>query len=299
MKSKRLLLVEDEEILSFIIDNALSEQGYEVHTEPDGQAAWDRLCAGDTDFATIILDREMPRMDGMTLLRKIKATPSLAQVPVVIETATSDSASVREGLDSGAYYYLTKPLQIELLQSIVHAAVEQFHQHLAIRQSMGEAERAYTFLHQGRLYFRTVAEASLLARLCARACAEPEKAVQGLQELLVNAVEHGNLGIRYSDKTELVLAGNWQDEVARRLALPDLRERRVEVHVMRDGPNVSFTIRDQGEGFDWQRYLDFDPERAFDPHGRGIAMARLMSFDRLEYQGKGNVVVAVTRAAAD
>jgi hypothetical protein len=51
------------------------------------------------------------------------------------------------------------------------------------------------------------------------------------------------------------------------------------------------TIQDEGDGFDWQKYLDFDPERAFDPHGRGIAMARMMSFDALEYQGKGNTVV--------
>ncbi|MBL8472018.1 MAG: response regulator [Rhodocyclaceae bacterium] len=297
MKNQRLLLVEDEEILSFIIDNALSEQGYEVHTEPDGQAAWERLSGGDTNFATIILDREMPRMNGITLLRNIKATPAIADVPVVIETGTSDAASVREGLDAGAYYYLTKPLQIELLQTIVRAAVEQFNQRRDMRQSMGEAERAYTFLEQGRLCFRSVTEASLLARLCARACAEPEKAAHGLQELLVNAVEHGNLGIRYADKTQLVLAGNWQDEVARRLALPEFRERRVEIQVMREGPNICFTIRDEGEGFDWQRYLEFDPARAFDPHGRGIAMARLMSFDRLQYQGRGNVVVAVTRAA--
>ena len=44
--------------------------------------------------------------------------------------------------------------------------------------------------------------------------------------------------------------------------------------------------------FDWQRFLTFDPERAFDPNGRGIAMARMMSFATLEYQGRGNVVVA-------
>jgi hypothetical protein len=42
----------------------------------------------------------------------------------------------------------------------------------------------------------------------------------------------------------------------------------------------------------WDKFLSFDPDRAFDPNGRGIAMARMMSFASLEYQGKGNVVVA-------
>ena len=45
-----------------------------------------------------------------------------------------------------------------------------------------------------------------------------------------------------------------------------------------------------------QRYLTFDPERAFDPNGRGIAMAKMLSFSELEYRGKGNQVVATVRA---
>ena len=44
-------------------------------------------------------------------------------------------------------------------------------------------------------------------------------------------------------------------------------------------------------GFDWQAYIDFDPRRAFDPNGRGIALARKLSFKRIEYLGCGNRVV--------
>ena len=51
-------------------------------------------------------------------------------------------------------------------------------------------------------------------------------------------------------------------------------------------------IVDQGDGFDWQKFLEFDPERAFDPNGRGIAMARLTSFASLAYEGRGNIVTA-------
>ena len=54
-----------------------------------------------------------------------------------------------------------------------------------------------------------------------------------------------------------------------------------------------FHIRDEGEGFDWRSYLQFDPERAFDTHGRGIALARNLSFARLIYQGRGNEVLAI------
>lgn len=50
-------------------------------------------------------------------------------------------------------------------------------------------------------------------------------------------------------------------------------------------------MTDEGNGFDWNKYLEMSPDRAFDMHGRGIAMARMLSFDDLQYQGKGNVVV--------
>ena len=115
--------------------------------------------------------------------------------------------------------------------------------------------------------------------------------VLGLQELLTNAVEHGNLGISYADKTRLVLENRWADEVERRLAQPGWGRRTVTVTLSREAGDITLTIQDEGDGFDWRKYLEFDPERAFDPHGRGIAMARMMSFDALDYQGNGNTVV--------
>ena len=107
---------------------------------------------------------------------------------------------------------------------------------------------------------------------------------------MINAVEHGNLGITYAEKTELVLGGRWHAEVDRRLALPENAPKKVEVHFSRRPAAFEVTIRDQGKGFDFSRYLDFDPRRLFDPHGRGIAMARADCFDSVEYQAPGNVV---------
>ena len=54
---------------------------------------------------------------------------------------------------------------------------------------------------------------------------------------------------------------------------------------------MQITITDQGVGFDCQSYLTIDENRAFDSHGRGIAMAKMLSFDGLEYRGVGNQVV--------
>ena len=147
-------------------------------------------------------------------------------------------------------------------------------------------------LEEGLFRFRDLDQARLLASFLARACPEPARTVTGLQELLANAVEHGNLGLSYGDKSALLKEGTWDQEIQRRLDLPEYRGRSAQVRFIREADRLSFTLQDQGAGFDWRGYLDFAPERAFDLHGRGIALARRMSFDSLEYQGNGNTVVA-------
>ena len=87
-------------------------------------------------------------------------------------------------------------------------------------------------------------------------------------------------------------------EVQRRLSMPQYAGRQAEVRFERNGGDVHFTIRDCGDGFDWLRYFDIDPARAFDTHGRGILMARHFSFHALEYRGCGNEVVATIRTEA-
>ena len=294
-ENAEILLVEDEEIIAMILQNALVKGGYRVTTAADGLAAWEMLAANPTRFETILLDREMPRMNGITLLRKIKEDDQLASIPVIMETAAGDLESVKEGLAAGAYYYLTKPFQTGLLLSVVKAAVLQLREQRDLQETVRQAERPFALLEQCRFRFRTPEDGRMLANFFARFCPEPEKTVIGLQELLLNAVEHGNLAISYAEKTELMMNGTWLDEIAARLALPQYSKRNVEAEFLRCGDEIRFTIRDEGAGFDWKPYLEFDPERAFDPHGRGIAMSRQISFDRLEYQGCGNVVTAAIR----
>jgi hypothetical protein len=57
-------------------------------------------------------------------------------------------------------------------------------------------------------------------------------------------------------------------------------------------------IIDEGNGFDWRKYLELSPDRITDPHGRGIATSRMMSFDSLEYLGVGNEVRCTVKLAA-
>ena len=147
-------------------------------------------------------------------------------------------------------------------------------------------------MHQGRFELRTLDEARHLAELLAYAFPDPSRTQLGLTELLVNGVEHGNLNLSYTEKSALLKAGTLDHEIASRLTLPDYAQKRVRVSLDRTEAVLRMSITDDGEGFDWSQYLDLDGARSTDGHGRGIAMAKAISFDKLDFQGCGNQVVA-------
>jgi anti-sigma regulatory factor (Ser/Thr protein kinase) len=148
-------------------------------------------------------------------------------------------------------------------------------------------------LHDGRFTFRTLDEARSLASMVASVFPDPMRVEVGICELLLNAVEHGNLEITYDEKTQLLASGRLEEEVAHRSMLPRYADRHAVVEIQRGATEIRLIVKDQGGGFDWRPYLDFSEERAPDSHGRGIATARLLCFTRLEYRGNGNEVVAV------
>lgn len=288
----KILLVEDDEIIAGIIEEILSAKGFAVVTVGNGQTAWSMLQDGLPGLDTILLDRELPGMNGMDLLRGLKTLPGYEQLPVVMETAADDPGSIREGMEQGVYYYLTKPFEPDLLLAIVNGAVAQYRDYQAMRKTVEQAEQTLWFLDSGVFHIQTLEEAHTLAGALAKIRPELRRAGLGLQELMINAIEHGNLGISYREKTELVLEERLLEEVERRRSLPEYRDKFVELRFERLPEVFRFTIHDQGQGFEWDKYLDFDIERIFDPNGRGIAMARKISFDSLDYLGNGNTVVA-------
>jgi hypothetical protein len=141
-------------------------------------------------------------------------------------------------------------------------------------------------------------EAQDLALVLAEASMDSHRTVNGYSALLINAVEHGNLGIGYADKSQLLQEGRWADEIESRLHHPSYSDRKVNVVLEKTVTSTAVTITDQGRGFNWHNYLDFKPERAFDLHGRGIAISRAVSFDSIGYLGNGNTVVTTVNMSS-
>ncbi|WP_295005922.1 response regulator [uncultured Dechloromonas sp.] len=296
MDKERVLVVDDEQLNLFIIEEFLEQEDIELEMHSNPLDAWSSLSAPESNFSLVVLDRMMPELDGMELLRRMKREARFADVPVIMQTAASSPDQVREGLEAGAYYYLTKPYEPEALISIVRAALEDRRGRRQLRSRAARLEEAQALIRTVEYSFVTLEDIASLVPVLADMCPVPDVVAPGLSDLMVNAVEHGNLGVTYQEKSLLKWEGDWEGEIQRRLALPQFQGRFATVRVERDAQSLTFTITDQGGGFVWDKFLSFDPDRAFDPNGRGIAMARMMSFSSLEYQGKGNVVVArVTR----
>lgn len=296
MSRWHLLAVDDEPLNLEIIREYLDDPRMDLDLSPNAELAWRRLETSVVPYDLVILDRMMPGMTGIEMLRRMKADTRFRNIPVIMQTAAAAPDQVREGIEAGAYYYLTKPYEPAALTAIVRAALADVDERTAALGRSAEQTHTLRLLESAEWRFANLDEANRLAGLLASLCPTPETASMGLTELMVNAIEHGNLGISYEEKTRLKRDDSWEAEVTRRLALPEFAGKVARVHMARTAEGLIFTIRDQGRGFDWRRYLDFDPERAFDPNGRGIAMARMMSFARLEYRDCGNEVTAVVAA---
>lgn len=299
MTAGTILAVDDERVVLRIIREYLETNDFEVVTASDGAQGLAILNQDPERFDAVVLDRMMPVMDGMELLKTIRADPRLFHLPVVMQTAATAAKQVQEGIDAGAFYYITKPYDEGTLVAIVRSAVKNSRQTREMLRGMAEGTMGVDLLREGTFEVRTPQDGKAVAWMIAQQAESAVPVMMGLVELINNAIEHGNLQIGWSGKSELAHAGLLDQEVIRRLTLAENQNKRVQVWFKRDGCRVTVSIKDQGVGFDWEPYTHITPDRVYDAHGRGIVTARTLSFDSVEYLENGSRVVVEFSAIED
>ena len=292
MNRDRVLIIDREQSNLDLIARLLANEPLILDLQTDSSAAWKKLESTNDHYSLVIIDSAMPDLDGIGFLHRLRANPRFGGVQVIMQTSATSPEKVSEGMQAGAYYYLFKPFRPEALISIVRGAIEDHRNQRSVRHLIKHQEAAQQLLLWAEYRFRDLHDINHLVPILAGFTPKPHLTASGLADLMVNAVEHGNLGITYQEKARLKLDGGWEAEIDRRLTLPANRDRFAFVRIEKEKTQIRYTITDQGDGFDWWRFLEFDPERAFDPNGRGIALARRTSFSGLEFPGKGNVAVA-------
>jgi two-component system cell cycle response regulator len=118
-KKRRILVVDDHEDNIELLRARLEARGYEVEGASDGQAALDAVQRTCPDL--ILLDVMMPKMDGMEVVKRLKANKALPFIPVIMQTALDSTENKVEGLDAGADDYITKPINFAELEARVNS----------------------------------------------------------------------------------------------------------------------------------------------------------------------------------
>lgn len=132
----KILIVEDEKKVAAFIKKGLEEEYYTVDTAPDGLQGLELALHDEYDL--IILDIMLPRMDGISLLKELRAEH--IQTPVMMLTAKDTLEDKVEGLDSGADDYLTKPFAFEELLARVRALLRRYDTEKSVYLKAGDLE---------------------------------------------------------------------------------------------------------------------------------------------------------------
>ncbi|WP_159997425.1 response regulator transcription factor [Roseomonas sp. 18066] len=160
----RLLVAEDEPHIAADLRGALEQAGYAVDLAVDGEAAW--FQAEVEAYDAMILDLGLPRLDGLSLLRRLRGAGST--MPVLILTARDGWREKVEGIDAGADDYLAKPFRMEELLARLRAILRRAAGHASALLVAGPLEldtRSRTVAVDGRALALTALEYRLLAYL--------------------------------------------------------------------------------------------------------------------------------------
>ena len=113
IKKQRILAVDDEPNILRSVKYYLEKAGYIIQTATDGEEALERIKERRPDL--IILDINMPKMDGMGLLQILKSDPGSSGIKVIFLSGKNSDEDLQKGWASGADYYITKPYSVQTL----------------------------------------------------------------------------------------------------------------------------------------------------------------------------------------
>jgi len=123
LRGRGVLIVDDESSMRELLGIMLQNEGFQTFSAGDGEEALETFKAQQENIDLVIQDLKMPKMDGVDLLKKLKKLRP--EVPVIVITAFSTWDSAVEAMRLGAYDYIRKPFDTEIVRSIVYRAIEQ------------------------------------------------------------------------------------------------------------------------------------------------------------------------------
>ena len=266
----------------------MQDRGFSVITASDPNTALETIELTAPDI--VLTDSFLPEGSGLTLTKTLRARH--VPCPVIVMAAHQSEQAVIHALRAGAVDFLRKPIGVEELAHALQRARYLLPADMTDTPGLVRSDYELTVDSDPRHIPGIV---SWLLRATAGALSDTTQLhLRGtLQELLLNAVEHGNLEISYQIKQQAIDQNRLSQLVQERLTQPRLAQRTVTIHVHcdRHAGLLEYRIADQGKGFQWKTLLHraTAPCNAEDASGRGIFLARSF-FPNLRYNDRGNEV---------
>lgn len=270
------------------IASCVQGRGISIVTASDPAAALAVIEQSAPDI--VITDLFLSSGAGLALTQELRTRHELC--PVIVMAKDAPELVIVRALREGAVDYLHKPIAEEELAHALHRARHLLPGNLADLSGVRRSEHRLIVDSDpahvpGVISWLMKTTASMLPdiqRLHLRGA---------LQELLLNAVEHGNLEIPYKEKEQALAKGKYEALLAHRLNQSRLKNRQVAIHVFyaKEAKSLLYRIADEGAGFDWRRILNQSqcPGRTDAMNGRGIFLAHSL-FHNLSYNDRGNEV---------
>lgn len=263
-------------------------RGYSIMTAPDPDTALATIDLTAPDI--VITDLFLPEGRGLALAKALRARHE--PCPVIVMGQDGAQPAVVRALRAGAVDYLPKPVAEEELAHALERARHLLPADLADMPGVRRSEYRLT-VDSNPAHIPGIV--SWLIKTTASTLPETRRLHlrSTLHELLYNAVEHGNLEIRYQEKQQAIAEDRYEALVEQRLEPARLKDRSVVIQVLYDkaAKTLRYRIADEGAGFKWRNILGRAQEvcPSEDVNGRGIFLAKSL-FPELTYNDRGNEV---------
>lgn len=290
---KSILVIDDEKSIRDMLRAGLTQYGYNFYDAADGNSGIDVYKRTRPDI--VLTDVKMPEMSGLELTRTLKGIEY--DTDIVIMTGYGSEELVIEALRSGATNYIKKPISFNELFNILDGIILSRE-----RRRKSEVIKDVVVFEKKKLVIDNDISRiwGVINQILFNVPTEVSDAILegirlGLYEVILNAIEHGNLGISYEEKSEAIQENTYLSLLESRSLQADRRQKRVFIDCTVGHIELSVEIRDQGEGFDFHEFAG--PESSNEilrAHGRGIFLASLY-FDKLVYEEPGHTVTISKR----
>ncbi len=290
LTNRRVLIADDEEILRQILSRFLKQAGFEPIEAKDGREAIELFRLSHP--VVVVSDIMMPHMDGLTLLNEIRKIDKNAMV--ILMTGYGNEEILLEALRGGAVNFFKKPFNfkelIQFIESVVRHRIEPdlsflFSKHLVEEEKYFEIPTYETnvlpVINQITLHLKKIVPDCEILNLKI-----------GIEEMIANAVEHGNLGISFEEKHRALEEGKWGAILESRLNSDNNRNKLIKIKSILKKDTFTVKISDEGSGFDWRSLPDVSADNLLSYNGRGIFLTKIY-YDEVKYNNIGNEVTLV------